>query len=259
MDGRDSIHSLLALRKLTRAIAEAVRSQMTEYLGTVAPLLRPTALLGDYIQGGVRESAVKADRALKEVQGLYQAIAPAKPFSLPRELAAPINFPGVSLEITPVEYVHAAQDGANTRNITVRCPLSWVLTYSGYAPSRMDQLLGSNTRLRATDELQKFVLSQLILHVALNSQAGLLRMFEGLHFPITTAKVPEFGDLPMTRIGVAISTSRPTDAVIIESAELTGVDAFEEIVTPDDISRLSDPLRERLLGIAREQVPELAG
>ena len=51
MNGRDSIQSLLALRKLTRAITDAVRVQMTEYLKTLTPLLRPKALLGEYVQG----------------------------------------------------------------------------------------------------------------------------------------------------------------------------------------------------------------
>lgn len=258
MNARDSIQSLLVLRKLTRAIADAVRAQMTEYLTTVAPLLRPTSLLGDYVQGGVKEGTLKADRAFKEVQALYQAIAPVKPFSLSRDLATPLSFPIAALEITPVEYEHVARDGANTRTITVRRPLSWVLTYSGYAPSGVDQLMGSDTKMRATDELQKFVLSQVILHVGLKSQPGLLHMFDGLHFPVTTSTSPELGDLPITQIGVAISTSRPSDAVIIQSAELTGMDAFEEIVTVEDISRLSDPLRERLLAIAHEQAPELA-
>jgi hypothetical protein len=231
---------------------------MTEYLVTVTPLLRPTAVLGEYIQGGVKETTLKAEKAFKQIETLYQTIAPAKPFSLPRDLANPFTFPSATLEITPVEYAHVADNGATKRNIMVRCPLLWVLTYSGYAPSQVQQMLGSNTKLRATDELQKFVLSQLILHVALTSQPGLLRMFEGLHFPITTIKSAELGDLPITRIGVAIATSRPADAVIIESAELTGMDAFEEIITVEDISRLSDPFRAHLLDIAREQAPELA-
>jgi hypothetical protein len=62
MDGRDSIQSLLILRKLTRAIAEAVRQQMTEYLATLAPLLRPPTVLGDYIQGGAKEATAKRTR-----------------------------------------------------------------------------------------------------------------------------------------------------------------------------------------------------
>ena len=48
--------------------------------------------------------------------------------------------------------------------------------------------------------------------------------------------MPEFGPLPITRIGVAISTKRPSDDVILQSAELTGMDAFEEVVNVEDLS-----------------------
>ena len=82
-------------------------------------------------------------------------------------------------------------------------------------------------------------------------------MLDALHFPVTTSKSPEFGNVPITRIGVGISTSRPSDAVLVESAELTGMDAFEEVVNVEDLSALRDPLKERLLEIARQQAPEL--
>jgi hypothetical protein len=86
-------------------------------------------------------------------------------------------------------------------------------------------------------------------------QRGLAQIFDALRLPITTAKTPEFGDLPITRISVGISTFRPSDAVVLESAEVTGIDAFEEVVTVDDIGRLTDPLKERLTEIARQHVP----
>jgi hypothetical protein len=35
------------------------------------------------------------------------------------------------------------------------------------------------------------------------------------------------------------------------------MDAFEEVVRVEEITRLADPLRERLLEIARQQAPEL--
>ena len=62
MKGRDSIQSLLVLRKLTRAITDVVRVQMTEYLRTLTPLMRPKALLGEYVQGGRRNRAEKRTR-----------------------------------------------------------------------------------------------------------------------------------------------------------------------------------------------------
>jgi len=82
-------------------------------------------------------------------------------------------------------------------------------------------------------------------------------VFEALHFPLTTSKSPQFGELPITRIGIGISTTRPPDALMIQSAELTGMDAFEEVVKVEEIVALADPMRERLLTIARQQAPEL--
>jgi len=255
MDGRDSIPSLLVLRKLTRAIADAVRSQMTEHLTTLAPLLRPKMVLGDYIQGGSKESTRRADAAFKDLQSLYETVAGTKPFNLPRELTAPLNFSGAALEITSVEYSHVVQSSSDTRTIMVRCPLTWVLSYSGFAPSRLPELL--KAKLRPGDDLQQFVLSYLLLHVVIANSPGITKMCEALHFPITTTTSAEFGNLPFTRIGAAISSTRPSDAVILQSAELTGMDAFEEVVNVQDLSALRDPLKERLLEIARQQAPEI--
>src|SRR5262245_43652182 len=146
MNGRDNMQSLLALRKLTRAITDVVRVQMTEYLNTLTPLLRPQALLGEYIHGGQKEQARKADKAFKDLQAMYEAVAPAKPFHLQRELNTPLDFPRVGLEITPLDYVHVIQSGAETRRIKVRCPLTWVLTYTDFPPNRLQELLDAKGR-----------------------------------------------------------------------------------------------------------------
>ena len=90
-EGRDSFQSVLVLRKLTRAVADTLRLQMMDYLAALTPLLRPKIVLGDYIQGGQKEPARKADKAFKELQALYEAVATTKPFSLPRDLKPPID------------------------------------------------------------------------------------------------------------------------------------------------------------------------
>lgn len=255
MSGPDSTVSLLVLRKVTRAIAETVRAQMTEHLATLSPLLRPKVVLGDYIDGGAKESTKRADKAFKELQALYEQIGATKPYALPRELSLPLRIAGVGgLEITPVDYPHVIQVGSETRTITVRSPLTWTLSYAGFAPTRLPDLLKS--KLRGGDELSHFVLNYLTMHVVTTNSPGLLQVLEALHFPITSTVVPEFGPLPITRIGVSIATRRPSDTVILETAELTGVDAFEEVVNIDEIEQLADPLKDRLLQIARQHVPD---
>ena len=253
MSESDNIQSLLVLRKLTRAIADAVRSQITEYLATMAPLFQPQRVLGDHMLGGIKESTRRADQALKEVQALYETVAPARPFNLRRELTTPFNFPAAGLEITPVDYVHVIQSGADSKRITVRRPLIWTLSYSGFAPSRQSELVAVRG-----EELQRYIVSYLLLNAVITHQRGLSQIFDALRFNISTTKAPEFGELPVARIGVGISTSRPPDAVVLQSAELTGIDAFEEVVNVDDIMRLTDPLKERLIDIARQHVPAAA-
>jgi hypothetical protein len=255
MDRRDSTQSLLVLRKLTRAIADIARAQMTEYLATLAPLLRPKMVLGDYVEDGSKESTRRSEKALKDLQALYDSVASAKPFNLPRELSLPLRLVGTGLEITPVDTAHAIQSGSETRTIMVRSPLSWTLTYSGYPPTRLPDLL--KAKLRTGDELGQLVVSYLLMHVVVTNSPGLMRIFEALHFPISSTTVPEFGPLPITRIGVDLSTTRPSDDVILQSAELTGMDAFEEIVSVEDLSRLTDPFKQRLMDVARQQAPEL--
>jgi hypothetical protein len=254
MDGRDSTQSLLVLRKLTRAIADVVRVQMTEYLATLAPLLRPKMVLGDHVEDGTKEATRRSDKAFKDLQTLYESLAGTKPFNLPRELTLPLRLVGSGLEITPVDTALPIKSGSDTRTIMVRSPLTWTLTYSGYPPTRLPELL--KTKLQTGDELGQLVVSYLLMHVVITNSPGLMKVFEALHFPITTTTVPEFGPLPITRIGIAISTTRPSDDVILQSAELTGMDAFEEVVNVKDISQLRDPLKHRLMEIARQHVPE---
>lgn len=257
MPGRDAVPSLLVRRRLTRVIADIVRSQMTEYLATLAPLLRPRVVLGDYVEDGSKETTRRSEKAYKDFVALYESVASTKPFNLPRELQLPLRVSGTGgLEITPVDTPHAIQSGSDTRTISVRSPLLWTLSYSGFAPGRLPDLL--KNKLRVGDELTQFVLSYLLLHIVIEHSPGLTSMLRALHFPVTTITLPESGPMPITRIGVAISTMRPSDDVILESAELTGMDAFEEVVNLDDLSNLTDPLKNRLIEAVRENAPEVS-
>lgn len=255
MDGRDSIQSLLVLRKLTRAIADTARTQMLEYLTVLAPLLRPRTVLGDYIHGSTKEGAPRAEKAFKDLQALYASVATTRPFNLSPELTPPLDFAGVGLDITPVDYPHVIGSGADARTIMVRSPLTWVLTYPGFAPSRLPELLAR--RPRPGDHLQQFVLSYLLLRVVVDNSPGLAQLCEALHFPLTTTTAAASGSLPITRIGLAVGTSLPPDDVILESAALTGMDAFEEVVSLQDITSLGDPLRDRLFALASQHAPGL--
>lgn len=255
MDESFNIQRLLTLRKLTRAISDLLRGQMKDYLSTLAPLLRPRAVLGDYVQSSTKEPGRAADKAFQELQALYTSVVSAKPFNLPAELKPPIEIISTTLEMTQLDYPHEAKTEQATKTVVVTAPLKWVLTYSGFAPARLKEMLVG--RSRPSEQIQQYVLHYCVMNIVLAKQQGVTEILNALHFPITTHRWPEFGELPITYISADVSTARPPDSVIIESTEVSGRDAFEEVVRLGDIVSMSDPLKERLIELVRSHGEEL--
>ena len=246
----DTTESLLKLRKLTHLLTDSLQAQMAEHLTTLMPLFRPRTVLGDYVQGaGFKEAPKRADRAFQELQSLWASFATSRGFGVDRGLTPPLSVPGGALEFSPLDYSYVATDGSESRTLSVRSPLKWILSYSGFGPGRLLELLLQKDRY--SDDLQRCVLHYLILHVVINQQPGLLKVFDQLHFPLSMEHPAEFAGLPIATISCAISTRRPPDKVIVQSAALTGVNAFEEVVVVQDIERLADPLKERMLDVVR--------
>ncbi len=259
MDESYSTQRLLELRKSTRAIAELLRTQMRDYLSTLAPLFRPRNVLGNYAEGGAYEASRVGEKAFKELQELYQTIAQSKLYRLPSEFKTPLEVINPQLEMTPVEYTHIATSGNDNKTIIVTSPLKWALTYGGFGPGRFRETLSSSSR--TNDDLQQFVLHYLMMHSVVTKQAGVCKILDALHFPLRIEYSREFGDLPLTYVSASISTVRPPDEVLVESTEVSGMNAFEEIVRLEDVEKLRDPLKEQLLAItrSRSEPPAVAG
>jgi hypothetical protein len=255
MDERYSTKRLLALRKLTRAAADLLRGEVKEYLATLSPLLRQRTVFGDHVKGSLKEAVKGADIALKEVQSLYEAIAPSQPFGLSRELRPPLDIVGTAVELTPTEYAHAAKSERETKTVTVSSPLRWVLHYAGCAPRRLKELLAE--RDRTGNELQQVVVHYLMLHVVLTRQPGVARILQELRCPLSTGRLEGCGDLPITYVSAAVTTVRPPDDVLIENTEISGMDVFEEVLKTDDLLALRDPLKERLIELAKRHGEDL--
>jgi hypothetical protein len=254
-DARYDTKRLLLLRKTTRVVADFLRGQVKDYLATLAPLLRPKAVLGDYAGVPARENVAGADKAFKELQSAYEAVAGSKLYRLPRELTSPVSIQSTAPELTPWDYAHPAKAGLESKTVTVTSPCQWVFTYAGFTPVRLRELLAA--RDRAGDELQQCVVHALMLHVVLSRQAGVTRLLEALRYPVRTVRREEFGELPLTCVSSVVCTLRPPDDVIIESTEVSGMNAFEELIDVDQVVALRDPLRERLIELVKSQGVDL--
>jgi hypothetical protein len=249
MDERYNIQHLLALRKLTRGMADVLRSQMKELLSTLAPLLHPKVVFGNYVDGETYGTSRTGEKAFKEFRELYHTVAQSRPYNLPLEFKSPLEVINPQLEMTPLEYTHVATIGNESKTITVTSPLKWALTYSGFSPGRLKILL--TERKRTGDELQQFVLHYLMMHIVVSKQVGVAQILKSLHFPLSSERSPEFGELPITYVSSAISTLRPPDDVLVESTEVSGMNAFEEVVQLEDVDKLRDHLKEQLVEIAK--------
>lgn len=247
MEDHYDTQRLLALRKATRTIADLLRSQLREYVSTLAPLFHPRSVLGSNVETGGYEVSRAGEKPFNDLQNAYYKIARSKSYSLASELRTPLEVINTQLEMTPVEYQHVATKGDEKKVIIVTSPLKWSLTYKGFGPGRLRALL--ETGDRKTDDLQQFVLHYLMIQAVVTNQPGLSRILDALHYPVSVEYSDEFGDLPLTYISSSISTIRPPDEVLIESTEVAGMDAFEELVQLEDISKLRDPLKEQLLEI----------
>ncbi|HEY7575110.1 MAG TPA: hypothetical protein VIB08_08100 [Thermoanaerobaculia bacterium] len=240
----DRTQKLLELRKITRHVAELLRADLKQALGTLMPMLQPRTLLGHYVQGASKDPARGGDRVFKEVLVAWEAVAGTPPFSLPRDLKPPLPVDSHALEFAPFEYAHAARGRKTSKTIAVTSPLRWVLSYSGYAPQRLQEALASGDAGGGT--IQEHVLHHVVLHVAM-SQKGVAALFDALHFPVSTEQLAGLGSLPVTVVSSSIATVRPPDETLIESTEVSGTDAFEEVVDVQAIRDMKDPFREKLL------------
>lgn len=249
MEGRYTIQRLLAHRKLTRAVADLLRARMVAYVTTLAPIIRPRADLTDYVPGGIKGPVRGAAKTFDELTARYDAIARAKPFNLMADLKAPIGAMGAALEMTPVEYEHVAAAGTESKRVVITQPLTWVLSPAGLGPERLRDML--RTRPPDADQLQRLIVQYVVLDLMLASHPGIGQILAALHFPLRGGKLADLGELPITFITASVPTLRPPDEVIMESTEVSGQDAFQEIVDIDAIVALRDPLREELLGLVK--------
>lgn len=242
---------LLALRKLTRSIADLLRGQMHAYLSALAPLMRPAALLGHYVIGGAKEVSKDAIKTFQELENIYGTAASSKPFGLLKELRTPFEVAGSALELSAVEYSHAVKTDGQTKTVLITSPFKWVLTYADFAPHKLRQLLADKNR---TDtDAARFVLHYCLLQVVLAKQTAATQMLDALHFDLTAGRLQEFGDLPIITVASTVPTLRPPDSVIIQSTEISGRDSFEEIVDVEGLLAMRDPFKEKLIELVKSQ------
>ena len=245
----------LSLRRLTRAVSELVRSQMKEYLTLLGPHFRAKPIFGE-MMSGAKDYIKGAEANFKELKAAYESACQTAPFNAPKDFKTPLELTSETPELHVLEYTHEAKADGQTKQVNVTAPLKFVLTYTGFGPKQLKNLLGG---AGTPSDVQEFILHTMILGIVLNRQSGVGKLLEALRFRISTAPVVGCGKLPFVHVTAAVPTVLPPDDVIIESTEISGTNAFEEVVDIKGLQGLRDPFKEAVLELARqhgEAIPE---
>ena len=72
-------------------------------------------------------------------------------------------------------------------------------------------------------------------------------MLSALHYDLSSLRLPEFGELPIICLASSVPTLRPPDDVIADAVEISGQNAFEEVVDVETVANIQDPFKEQLI------------
>lgn len=253
MEQHLDISKFLVLRRLTTGVSQYFEQQLRLHLAVLTPLFNPRTLFGELIRGVSKYPVKTAEKSFEELKTAYQALTRRPPFHELGELNTPLDIFATSIEITPAEYSYLAKSDNQETAIKISSPLKWVLSYKG---TDLDYLRGLIAK-KSDTELKSCVLHHLVLTSILSKAKGITSLFEALRFPISTGRVKEAGDLPVTLISCPVSTIRPSDEVVLQSTALSGTPAFEEVVNLRGIATMPDPVKDKLLELARNQDTDL--
>ncbi len=248
------IPKLLTLRKLTRAVADTLTAELKMYLATLAPLIQPRQVFGEFIRGGTKQGTTDTDKPFRQLQELYKSLARTKSFNLREEFDSPLDIQNTAVEFTPAEYEYQAVNGDEKKTITVTSPLTWILNIPGFGPQRLRELLSAPLARRNAAELQQSLLHSLVLHLTITNRPGVTQLLDGLRFQVSSGRCDEFGELPLVKITFPVSTIRPSDELIIQSTEMSGMSAFEEVIDTESLTNMHDPIKDRLLELFRTHI-----
>jgi len=93
----------IALRKMTRSVAQLLTLQLQEHLTALAPLMRPASFLGDFVVGSAKGSQSSLSRTASEFIETFHGVMRSKPFNDDDELKPPLDISSTRIEVHPFQ------------------------------------------------------------------------------------------------------------------------------------------------------------
>jgi len=235
-----SFDQLAQLREKTERLSQFLADRLKGHLATLYPILAPKRVFGKYL--GFKETVGRADEAYNQLVERYREVSGA-PFDLRSDLDdEALSAMEHGIEVYPWEYALEAGD----KTVTIASPVRWVVTYrSDYSVAEMRRLCATKGDRRKA-AIRHFVVNALAGQIVFAHNPGALQLLEDLRYDVRVEVGPGLGKLPLLTMSSRISSFRPPDELILSAIRLSGVPAFIELVDPEAVRQVEDPLRQQV-------------
>ena len=231
----------LQLRQTTDKIAAVLAQRLKEHLTTLRPLFTPRKLLGTYVKSASLEEVNGSDRVFAKLQEMYGLVCET-PFSLPKKLQTPMPAISNFLESTAYQYT-LALGGETAKEIKITAPTRFILSFQSECPLTRLRGMLAGAEARQPDDMRQSLISHLALVLFLEQFPALAKLFADLRYRVEIIKFAELGGLPAVMLTAPLTTFLPPDDFINEITQLSGIPAFQEIISVDAVTNIPDPLK----------------
>lgn len=239
-----SLPELADYRRKTDLASKFLKELLAGYLQTLRPLLAPERILGRYAGG--RVDLTGAERVLATLKEKFKPFG-AKPYDLPLEFDLHwLTLVGTQLELHPWEYALEVPGGGASKTVTMSSPVRWVVNFRcGYTFNQFREAVAGRSE-RRPEEIRQFVVNALVLGQVIAAHPEVGRLLSDLRYEVHVEAAPGFSALPLVTIASSLGSFRPADDLILAATSFSGIAAFIELIDPDAVATLQDPLRSRL-------------
>lgn len=215
------------LRTRTRELAAKLQPRLDDHLQMVKEQFRPAAVFGSAVSPGAKDAK---DGGLVMAQFRKAWTDVAVSLNVSEDLPEGLGLNSAKPILCPFVYRHRITTPEGGKDVTVKNPLRFILTYPDYPYDALLGLLGAPDK---RNKLREFALHYTALNFIVTQNRKLLALFEDLRYPVGTEKNERLGSMPITTLTAPYATARPSDDVIALICDFSGSDTIEEVVDAD--------------------------
>jgi hypothetical protein len=238
------IQQFMQLRQATQKIGSHLEKRLKLHTEILKPLFSPRKLLGNYIQSASNEEVLGSEKAFSSLQERYSAVC-EKPFGLPRKLSPPLSPIATQLECSPFQY-DLVVPGSQDKPTVITSPVRWILFFKCECDSNQLRDMVRGEKSRQPDEIKKSLISHLTMAVMLDRFPNLVELLTDLRYIVEIHRFDELGGLQAVMLKAPLEAFLPSNEFILQTTQLSGIRAFQEIIDPEAVANLRDPLKQAL-------------